>query len=52
MELNDIETLRAELSRREYAALIIEPIQGVNGIKVATVEYLQAAREACKEYGK
>ena len=51
VELNDIEALRAELSRREYAALIIEPIQGVNGIKVATVEYLQAAREACKEYG-
>ena len=51
VELNDIEDLRAELSRREYAALIIEPIQGVNGIKVATVEYLQAAREACKEYG-
>lgn len=51
VELNDIETLRAELSRREYAALIIEPIQGVNGIKVATAEYLQAAREACKEYG-
>ena len=51
VELNDIEALRAELSRREYAALIIEPIQGVNGIKVATVEYLKAAREACKEYG-
>ena len=51
VELNDIEALRAELSRGEYAALIIEPIQGVNGIKVATVEYLQAAREACKEYG-
>ena len=51
VELNDIEAMRAELSRREYAALIIEPIQGVNGIKVATVEYLQAAREACKEYG-
>ena len=51
VELNDIEALRAELSRGEYAALIIEPIQGVNGIKVATVEYLKAAREACKEYG-
>ena len=51
VELNDIEALRAELSRGEYAALIIEPIQGVNGIKVATVEYLLAAREACKEYG-
>ena len=51
VELNDIEALRAELSRREYAALIIEPIQGVNGIKVATAEYLQAAREACKEHG-
>ena len=51
VELNDIEALRAELSRGEYAALIIEPIQGVNGIKVATAEYLQAAREACKEYG-
>ncbi len=51
VELNDVEALRAELSKGEYAALIIEPIQGVNGIKVATAEYLQAASEACKEHG-
>ena len=51
VELNDIEAMCAELSKGEYAALIIEPIQGVNGIKVATAEYLQAASEACKEHG-
>lgn len=51
VELNDVEAMRQELAKKEYAALIIEPIQGVNGIRVASTEYLEAASAACKEYG-
>lgn len=51
VELNDVEAMRQELAKKEYAALIIEPIQGVNGIRVASTEYLKAASAACKEYG-
>lgn len=48
---NDAEALREELSSREYAAVIVEPIQGVGGIQVASDEFLMAAREACDATG-
>ena len=48
---NDAEALREELSSREYAAVIVEPIQGVGGIQVATDEFMLAAREACDATG-
>lgn len=49
--LNDVEALRAELATGEYAAVIIEPIQGVGGIQVASDEFLRAAREECDKSG-
>lgn len=49
--LNDVEALRAELATGDYAAVIIEPIQGVGGIQVATDEFLRAAREECDKSG-
>ena len=49
--LNDVETLKKELATGEYAAVIIEPIQGVGGILVASDEFLKAAREACDATG-
>jgi acetylornithine aminotransferase len=51
VELNDVEALRAELNKGEYAAVIIEPIQGVGGIQMASDEFLKAAREACDATG-
>ena len=51
VELNDAEALREELHKGEYAAVIIEPIQGVGGIQVASDEFLMAAREACDKTG-
>ena len=51
VELNDVEALREELNKGEYAAVIIEPIQGVGGIQVASDEFLMAAREACDATG-
>lgn len=51
INLNDEEALKAELATGEYAAVIIEPIQGVGGIRVASDEFLKAAREQCDMTG-
>ena len=49
--LNDVEAMKKELATGEYAAVIIEPIQGVGGIQVASDEFLKAAREECDTTG-
>ena len=51
IDLNDIEALERELKSEQYAAVIIEPIQGVNGIREASKEFMQAAREVCDKTG-
>ena len=51
IDLNDVEALQRELACGEYAAVIIEPIQGVNGIRVASDVFMQSAREACDKTG-
>jgi len=49
--INDIEAARKELEKREYAALIIEGIQGVAGIFVPDSNYLNSLREICDATG-
>lgn len=49
--LNDIEQVRTLLASGEYAAVIVEGIQGVSGIHEPTPEFLAAVSEACKETG-
>ena len=49
--LNDIAALESKLSSQEFAAVIIEGIQGVAGIWEPTAEFLKAARAACDKYG-
>ena len=51
IDLNDVEALKAELATKEYAAVIIEPIQGVGGIRMASDEFMAAARELCDKTG-
>lgn len=51
LELNDIEGVKAELSKGDVCAVIIEGIQGVGGIKVPANEFMQQLREACTETG-
>ncbi|MGB4671150.1 MAG: aminotransferase class III-fold pyridoxal phosphate-dependent enzyme, partial [Bacteroidaceae bacterium] len=48
---NDLEAARNELSKNDVAALIIEGIQGVGGIRVPSDEYMQGLREACTAHG-
>ena len=51
IDLNDTQALTAELSTGEYAAVIIDPIQGVGCIRLASDEFLKAARELCDKTG-
>ena len=49
--LNDLEAVRAKLSTREFAAVIIEGIQGVSGIHCPTDDFLRGVRAAATESG-
>ena len=49
--LNDLEATRAKLATREFAAVIIEGIQGVSGIHCPTDEFLRGLRAAATEKG-
>ena len=50
LPLNDIEAMKAELSKGDVCAVIIEGIQGVGGIQLPTDEFMQALRETCTKY--
>ncbi|MDE6399551.1 MAG: aminotransferase class III-fold pyridoxal phosphate-dependent enzyme, partial [Muribaculaceae bacterium] len=49
--LNDIDAADAALSTGEYAAAIVEGIQGVSGIHEPTGQFLNALAEVCKKTG-
>lgn len=49
--LNDIEAAKAALSSREYAAAIIEGIQGVAGIYEPADEFLKDLSQECRDTG-
>ena len=49
--LNDINAVREKLASREFAAVIIEGIQGVAGIHCPTEEFLRQLREITTETG-
>ena len=51
LPLNDLEAWKAELAKGDVAACIIECIQGVGGIQLATAEFMQGLRAACDEAG-
>ena len=49
--LNDIAAVRGKLQTREFAAVLIEGIQGVAGIHLPTDDFLRTLREAATETG-
>ena len=49
--LNDLAAWKTELAKGDVAACIIECIQGVGGIQLATAEFMQGLRAACDETG-
>ena len=50
LPFNDVEALKANVTE-EICAVIVEGIQGVGGINVASDEFLKAAREVCDKMG-
>jgi predicted acetylornithine/succinylornithine family transaminase len=50
VEFNDLAALRDAITE-QTAAVLLEPIQGVNGVEPATQEYLQGVRALCDEKG-
>ena len=51
LPLNDLPAWEAELAKGDVCAVILECIQGVGGIKLATEEFAQGLAAACKKYG-
>ena len=51
LPLNDLEAFKAELEKGDVCAVIVECIQGVGGIRLATPEFLQGLHQACEKNG-
>ena len=51
LPLNDLDAWEKELAKGDVCAVIIECIQGVGGIRLATPEFAQGLQAACKKYG-
>jgi acetylornithine delta-aminotransferase len=51
LPLNDLEQWEKELAKGDVCACIIECIQGVGGIRMATKAFAQGLQAACKRYG-
>lgn len=49
--LNDEEAVEKELASGEYAAVLIEGIQGVSGIHMPTDDFFRSLRRLCDKYG-
>ena len=49
--LNDVEAAKKKLATKEYAAVIVEGIQGVAGIRMVDDDFLRQLREITKETG-
>lgn len=51
LPLNDLAAFEAELDKGDVAAVIVECIQGVGGIRMATADFIQGLRKACDKTG-
>ena len=51
LPMNDLAAWEAELAKCDVCAVILECIQGVGGIQMATEEFAQGLQAACKKYG-
>lgn len=51
LPLNDLEAWERELAKGDVCACILECIQGVGGVNMATQKFAQGLQAACKKYG-
>lgn len=50
-EMDDLDAVEKTLKTNEIAAILIESIQGVNGIRVADPDFLRGLSELARKYG-
>lgn len=50
LPLNDLAAWQQEIEKDDVCAVIIECIQGVGGIRMATAEFMQGLRELCDKH--
>jgi len=50
VEMNDLETFERELSKKDVAAFVVEPIQG-KGVYIPQDDYLPEAQGLCRKFG-
>ena len=51
LPMNDLAAWETELKKGDVCAVILECIQGVGGIKLATKEFAQGLQKLCKQHG-
>ncbi len=51
LPLNDISAWEQEISKGDVCAVILECIQGVGGIQMATAEFAQSLEKLCRQHG-
>ncbi len=51
LPLNDIDAVCAELRKGDVAAVIVEGVQGVGGIRIPSADFLRVVREECDAAG-
>ncbi len=51
LPINDLDAFETELRKGDVAAVIVECIQGVGGIRLATADFMQGLRRVCDETG-
>ncbi len=51
LPFGDIEALKSALASGQYAALVLEPMQGEAGIVIPPADYLAEAKKLCQQYG-
>ncbi|MDR9426123.1 MAG: aspartate aminotransferase family protein [Marinobacter sp.] len=49
-DFNDLESVKALISREKTCAVVVEPIQGEGGVLPADAEFLKGLRELCDEH--
>jgi ornithine--oxo-acid transaminase len=49
--LGDLEALKSKLRTRQFAAFIVEPLQGEGGVRVPEPGYLENVQALCRRYG-
>ena len=51
LEINDLEAVEAEISKGDVCAVVLEPVQGIGGIRLFEDFFLQEVSKLCKEHG-